>query len=286
MQKIHRMTLLILILFMTAAGISQTIEKVIPGYVLIKADVAVGQVGDVVRVYRFSPRGIRYIGSVKIIRFADNKAAAKIIQEVEGLNIKEGDYISLRIPKILINPEALRTVDRDLRRTNAAVASDDYHKYDTTTNTQISVGRVVPGPLFSETLKASYTVGAAVRIKTFPRHALYLDILYPFFQSRDTFSDIKQTLFMIYVTEHIRLRDRMYYQVGAGFNFAGTSVTDQSGTRNINDTHMGFFLGTDLEVYRSSGWTAAPSVRLYAYKSDTGWHEFATAGLNINFRLF
>ena len=186
----------------------------------------------------------------------------------------------------MINPEALKSVDRDIRRQNAAITKDDYHGYDIEHNTHISIGRVVPGNPFADQFLTSYAIGAAVRIKTFSRHALYIDINYPFFQPKYKSSNVDQTLFLVYLTDRIRLRDRMFYHMGAGINFANSSVTDPEEAQSQNGTYLGFFLGMDLEVYRSTGWIAVPAVRLYTYKSDYGWHEFATAGVNFCFKLF
>jgi hypothetical protein len=69
------------------------IVKVVPGYVLIDSDQNIGEIGEVIKVYRTTSGGPQNVGTVELARFKNGRAAAKIVKQRPGLKIKAGDFL-------------------------------------------------------------------------------------------------------------------------------------------------------------------------------------------------
>jgi hypothetical protein len=62
-------------------------------YVLIGTDKGIGEVNDEIAVYRMTNTGVVQIGRVKILKFQNGEAAARIIEEKAGYQVSAGDIV-------------------------------------------------------------------------------------------------------------------------------------------------------------------------------------------------
>ncbi len=72
----------------------QKIVTVTPQYVVIEVDPGISQQREIVEVHRLSQRKVTRVGRVKILKYHNGKAAARIL-EIKEDGIKAGDFVVL-----------------------------------------------------------------------------------------------------------------------------------------------------------------------------------------------
>ena len=119
------------------------------------------------------------------------------------------------------------------------------------------------------------------------RHHLYVDATYPVLKSKIAGVELNpSSLYVLNVVDHIRLGERIHFDMGAGLYFSGGSNTSGGQSNKETSTSSGFFLGLSLDFLSLSGWLFSPRVRYHAYHLNGNWNEFALGGMNVYFSLF
>ena len=72
------------------------IIKVVPKYVVIDTDIGIREEIKTVNVYRLENPRMFDLGTVRLLKYHDGKAVARIIDENRGYQIKVGDYVYLQ----------------------------------------------------------------------------------------------------------------------------------------------------------------------------------------------
>ncbi|MCK5147857.1 hypothetical protein KAR48_13955 [bacterium] len=121
---------LLLIIFFFAhivPALPQEIVKIVKIYTLINIDQTSGfNPGDILTIIRTKTTGqIEEVGKVKIIRFAQDKCAAKIVSEKRGKHIAVGDRV--RLPSNTLN---INSIDSDRASTSGELGSIGIEKGD------------------------------------------------------------------------------------------------------------------------------------------------------------
>jgi len=97
---------------------SQKVIKRTTNYVLIDTDIGIGNLNEVIMLQRSTERGVIDIGKVKLVRFKNGKAAAKIIKEFEQYRVEIGDFVkgsfSFSLPELSISEDS--KIERYVRK--------------------------------------------------------------------------------------------------------------------------------------------------------------------------
>lgn len=98
------------ILFAIQSGFADgRIIRLAGKYVLIDTDVGIGKIGDKVHVYRLTAEdGLVEVGQLKLVKFSNGKAAARILKIKQGINLEVEDIV--RHPEPINAIETTRTV--------------------------------------------------------------------------------------------------------------------------------------------------------------------------------
>ncbi|NQT26623.1 hypothetical protein HQ585_14810 [candidate division KSB1 bacterium] len=92
-------------------------------YVLIDTDVGIGKVGDKVKVYRLTPEdGLVEIGQVKLIKFANGKAAGRILNTRRGANLQLEDIV--KPPALMSGVETTRCISAGIALPYTSLGGD------------------------------------------------------------------------------------------------------------------------------------------------------------------
>ncbi len=78
-----------------AAGRTQTVIRVMNGYVLLDSDRGLGKAGDEIAVERITDGGNVETGRIRIMLLRENKASGKIVVEPEPYRIEVGDVVRM-----------------------------------------------------------------------------------------------------------------------------------------------------------------------------------------------
>jgi len=75
------------------AVFAQDIIKIVKNYVLIDTDQGIGELNQKIKVYRNIKNNEKQIGEIIILKFAQGKAACKILNYKKGYKLQVGDFV-------------------------------------------------------------------------------------------------------------------------------------------------------------------------------------------------
>ena len=92
---------------------AQKIIRRVNAYILIDTDAGIGKIGDDVRIRRASSEGAVTVGTARLVKFQDGKAAARIIEEARSYVIGIGDFVeSAKIEEVSKVADNVQTDDK------------------------------------------------------------------------------------------------------------------------------------------------------------------------------
>ncbi|MBN2029925.1 hypothetical protein JW824_06730 [bacterium] len=268
-----KITFLSVLLFITSYSLhAQYITKIIPQYVLINRDTGVGELNEEVDVYRLVGDRIVHVGRVKILRFEQGKAAAKIINVNPGMQIVVGDFVRPGSSVVTPGNQSNRSFSSN-RRIHDQLG--------------IHLARFVPASNLESGFQNSYNIGASFKLIGMKNHSLYMDVSYPLMKFQLGLpNDIKSSLLIIQLSDRIRVWDRVYYNIGYGFYRSTLSGNIAGIAFNETRSYGGFFIGLSLDLIVSPIMTIAPTIRMHTYNIEGNWAEFVVGGVNVYFSVF
>ncbi len=251
---------------------AQYITKIIPQYVLINRDTGVGERNEEVDVFRLVGDRVVHVGKVKILRFEQGKTAARIIYVNPGMQIVVGDFVRP-------SPSVTKTGNQS----NGSFSSNR-RIHD---QMGFHLARFVPASNLESGFQNSYNIGASCKLIGLKNHSFYVDISYPIVKFQMGLSnDIKSSLLIVQLSDRIRIRDRIYYNVGYGFYRSTLSGNVDGDAFNETRSYSGFFIGLSLDLISSPIMTIAPTIRVHTYNIEDGWAEFVVGGVNVYCSIF
>jgi hypothetical protein len=248
---------------------AQEIIRVIPKFVLIDTDQNMGEIGDMLTVYRETASGPIQIGKVKIVRFSKGNTGAKIVRIEPGLSISIGDFVQ--------NEKVLKS----------AVHYFAKKKEESETTSRQSIGRIgiqlsrfVPGYALNQILESCYSVGASLIVADFNPHTFFIDWTYPLLELKPAMSDYASpSLWSIHLGDRIHVGKRICYDAGVGLVQSSLPLADSVSQGTSRRSDAGFFLGMSLPLNSGSSMIMLPFIRCYLYQSEGEWRIFALAGM-------
>lgn len=84
---------IVLVMFCSVSSSAQNVINILREYVVIDTDVGIGQIGKTVQIQRRTHQGVVEVGTVRLLKFHEGKAAAKIVKEIKPFRIKIGDFV-------------------------------------------------------------------------------------------------------------------------------------------------------------------------------------------------
>ena len=246
---------------------AQIIIKVIPGYVLINRDTGIGNLNEKIKVYRFQGDRMIPVGQVRIIRFHQGQTAAKIVSVEPGLKIVVGDFVS------------------EKKHDDASI-SQIFTKQKNV-NGGLHGGRFLPSSNLENSFEDSYSLGAFFKLVTLKNHSFFVEVSYPLLKNKFAgTNDIESSMVLVHISDHIRLGNRIHWDVGGGLYYSKMSVNLNGQSIDESESYSGFFVGLSVDFTNPSRFTFSPAIRYHAYKTEINWNEFIISGINVYFSIF
>ena len=272
--------LCVLFVFCLSSLNAQIIIKVISGYVLIDKDTGIGKLNEEIKVYRLKGDGVVTVGQVRILRFQDGKTGAQVVREEPGFKIGVGDFVvekrsdEVTAPRVVPKRTILDKPSGRIPRKRKKSGSVGVH-----------LGILIPASNLEDTFENSYSLGVTLKLITVGNHSIFVDAAYPILKMMPNGTvDTKSSLYLVHLVDHIRMRNRIHWDVGGGIYYLSWSVAGQDAKES--ELYTGFFIGFSVDFTGSSGITFSPTIRYHAYKVETDWFEFIVGGMNVYFSVF
>lgn len=246
---------------------AQVIIKVIPGYVLIDTDTGIGDLNEKIEVYRLKGDGVIPVGQVRIIRFRQGQTAAKIVSMESGFAIIVGDFVSEK----KLDDAAISQIPMEQKNVNGGLHG----------------GRFLPSSNLENSLENSYSLGVFLKLITLENHSFFVEVSYPLLKNKYAgTNDIESTMILVHISDHIRLGNRIHWDVGGGLYYSQMSVNMNGQSIDKSESYTGFFVGLSVDFTNASRFIFSPALRYHAYKTEINWNEFIISGVNVYFSLF
>ena len=92
-------------------------------YCLIDTDVGIGKIGDKAKVYRLTAQnGLVEVGEIRLVKFANGKAAGRILKTRRGANLEVEDIV--KPPPLTSNVETTRCISAGIAVPYASLSGD------------------------------------------------------------------------------------------------------------------------------------------------------------------
>ncbi len=257
-----------------ADGFAQKIIKVIPKFVLIDTDQNIGKLGDELNVYRNTNDGRIQVGRIKILRFSNGQTGARIVWIEPGLSISVGDRV--QNDDVLSQSDFLLSEEEDIYSDPTDRSSVPLGRL------AIGISRFVPAQDLDRILLSSFCISASFRIGQFDPHSFFADVDYPILNVKSSLNNVSSpSLWSLHIRDHIRVINRIYYDMGVGLYSAKVPETDSSSESEASTSKMGFLLGLSVDLQDLVSVPMMPFVQCHMYSNDSEWQLFAIAGISF-----
>ncbi len=199
------------------------------------------------------------------------------MKENRGYTILKGDFVSEKNKKNLGYSSSRSPQPIPGNRTETPKPSPNK-----TDRFGVHIGRFLPSSHLENNYLPSFTIGAYAKLLTFWNHSIFVDITYPFLKMpTDRTSNIETSLFLAHLVDHIRMGNRIHFDVGGGLYYSKweDSVSGEIGS----NSNPGFFMGFSLDFFNPIGLTFTPMIRYHNYHQESNWIEFVVGGLNLSY---
>ena len=252
---------------------AQKVVRVNEGYVLISTDKDVGEVGEIVELFRDVDGEPMLVGQVLIIKFVDGMTACK----VHGGYINEGDYIRSYEERLIgkLFPKEKKAPSFNPRKNRK------------TKQTEIGIlgGLLVPTGEMDDAFTTSINLGGFVSISSSNYYQLFIEFAYTFLsfkpEYRSSDPDVSASIFVINVYERFLVNPFFFFDFGGGIYFPRESVSTSGFTGD--DTGFGVCLGPAFQVYNSPLVKIYLSCKYHTFNADGEWLDFAKADVQFAF---
>jgi len=253
----------------------QMVIKIVENYVLIDTIKDLGEIGDILSVYRIIHANEVKIGSVVIVQFKNNMTACEILQG----NIRIADHVKKIEPvskdDSLPGNQPLTQETKVIRKTSIGLTG----------------GVFMPVSDLTQTYNRSLNVGALVKYPILSRHDICMEANYTFLrldpeikESLEETNDtkVRASLFMVLVYGRTHVGDDYFIDAGIGLYNPRVTVSVSSSSESEAETGLGFCLGLTIllqpDIYISG--------KYHHYIVNKDSKNFFLIGVQVLFTIF
>ena len=253
----------------------QMVIKIVKNYVLIDTVQDLGEVGDILDVYRIIQANEVKIGSVVIVQFKNNTTACEIL---EG-NIRIADHV-----------KKIETGSKDDSLPGNQPSTRE-SKVKRKTSIGLTGGVFMPMGDLTQTYNRSLNVGALVKYPILSRHDICMEANYTFLrldpeikESLEETNDTKigASLFMVLVYGRTHIGDDYFVDTGIGLYNPRVTVSVSSSSESDAETGLGFCLGLTILLQPHM----YISAKYHHYIVNKNSKNFFLVGAQVLFNIF
>ena len=268
--------LLLMLLYFPLLCYPQKVIKIVENYVLIDTQKDLGEIGDILNVYRIVHANEVKIGSVVIVQFKNNMTACEILQGY----IRVGDRV--KKTETVRNNESSGSNQLSIQKTK---------KEKRKTNIGLTGGLFMPVGDLAQEYNRSLHVGTLVKLPVLYRHDIVVEADYIFLridpeikESLEAASDNRVTasFFMLAVYGRTHLGDDYFIDTGIGLYNPRMTLTVSSSAESESETAAGFCAG--ITILLEPGIYISGKYHHYIVNKDS--KNFFLVGAQFLFNIF